>query len=73
MQEVVTTRRISIVAMVCFFPLAIVGLMREKTNPQSAIRLYQWSIMIMAIFLFFLAFYTYDRGGNFVKPMGTFY
>jgi hypothetical protein len=69
----VSLKRISIVALICFFPLAIVGMARQRTSPESALRLYKICIVVMVIFLFFLAFYTYDRGGNFVKPMGTFY
>ena len=66
-------RRLSIVAFVCFFPLAIIGLMKEKTSPRSAIRFYYASILVFIIFLACLAFYTYSQGGNFIKPMGTFY
>jgi hypothetical protein len=66
-------RRLSIVAMVCFFPLAIIGLMQEKKSPRSAIRMYICCVMVFIVFLLFLGFYTYDRGGNFIKPMGTFY
>ena len=69
----VSIKRLSIVAFICFFPLAIVGMARQKSSPESAIKLYKMSIIIMVIFLFFLAFYTYDRGGNFIKPMGTFF
>jgi hypothetical protein len=65
--------RLFIVSCVCFFPLAILGRMKVKTSPRTAIRYYRASIMVFIIFLFFLAFYTYQQGGNFVKPMGTFY
>ena len=66
-------RRLSIVAFVCFFPLEIIGLMREKRSPRSAIQCYYVSILLFILFLGCLAFYTYTQGGNFIKPMGTFY
>ena len=66
-------RRLSIVAMICFFPLAIIGIMKEKATPRTAILYYYISILIFLGFLFCLAFYTYSQGGNFIKPMGTFY
>ena len=66
-------RRLSIVAMICFFPLAIIGIMKEKRSPRAAIKYYYASILFFLIFLFFLAFYTYSQGGSFIKPMGTFY
>ena len=66
-------RRLSIAAMICFFPLAIAGLVQEKKSLRLAIRLYYASVFIFIIFLCFLALYTYIRGGNFIRPLGTFY
>jgi hypothetical protein len=66
-------KRLSIVAFICFFPLAIIGMLKERSDPQAAIRLYYISVYIFIVFLAFLALYTYFEGGNFIKPMGTFY
>lgn len=66
-------RRLSIVAFICFFPLAIVGMVKQRSSPQSAVKLYYASILIMVVFLVCLAFYTYGKGGNFIKVIGTFY
>lgn len=66
-------RRLSIVAFICFFPLAIAGMVKQRSSPQTAVKLYYASILIMAFFLVCLAVYTYYRGGNFIKPLGTFY
>jgi hypothetical protein len=68
-----SVRRLAVVAFICFFPLAIVGLIKERTSTRDAIKLYQISIMICVVFFVLLAFYTYLKGGNFIKPMGTFY
>ncbi len=65
--------RLFIVSCICFFPLAIMGRSKARTSVRSAVLYYQAAILVFAIFLVLLAFYTYDRGGNFVKPMGTFY
>lgn len=66
-------RRLRIVALVSFFPLALVGLIKEKKSLRSALILYYISILIFCVFLIFLALYTYTRGGNFIAPLGTFY
>ena len=65
--------RLFIVSVIACFPLAIMGRLRERTSPRGAIRLYYSAIIIFIIFLCLLAFYTYYRGGNFIKPIGTFY
>lgn len=65
--------RLFIVAIVCFFPLAIAGRMQEKTSLHKALRAYQAAIFLFSVFLICLAIYTYGKGGNFIKPMGTFY
>jgi membrane-bound acyltransferase YfiQ involved in biofilm formation len=62
-----SVRRLAVVAFICFFPLAIVGLIKERTSTRDAIKLYQISIMICVVFFVLL------KGGNFIKPMGTFY
>ena len=66
-------RRLSIAALICFFPLGIAGLVQERKAPRTAIRLYYAAVLIFAVFLCFLAAYTYIRGGNFIAPLGTFY
>ena len=66
-------KRLAIVAFICFFPLAIIGMIQPRSSPQVAIKLYYASVYIFIIFLGFLAFYTYFEGGNFIKPIGTFY
>ena len=68
-----SVKRLSIIAFICFFPLAIIGMIKAKTSSRSAIKLYYSSILVFIIFLCFLALYTYSKGGNFIKPMGTFY
>jgi hypothetical protein len=66
-------KRLSIVAFVCFFPLAIIGMSKQRSSPQLAIKMYYASVYIFITFLGLLALYTYFEGGNFIKPMGTFY
>ena len=66
-------RRLQIVAMISFFPLAIIGLLAQKRSLKTALILYYSSIIIFTFFLMFLAVYTYTRGGNFIPPLGTFY
>ncbi|MCW3125282.1 MAG: hypothetical protein JWO03_940 [Bacteroidetes bacterium] len=66
-------QRLKIVALVAFFPLAVLGMIREKTSLKTALRLYYISIFIFCIFMMLLALYTFTRGGNFIKPLGTFY
>ena len=66
-------RRLSIVALICFFPLAIIGMLKQRSSPQTALKLYYASIMILVVFLVCLSIYTYGRGGNFIRPLGTFY
>lgn len=66
-------KRLSIVAFICFFPLAIAGMLQVKTNPRKAIKYYYISILIFLVFWCFMALYTYGRGGNFIKPIGSFY
>ena len=68
-----TLNRLFIVSVIAFFPLALIGKLREKTSPSAAIRFYYSAIIVFIIFLCLLAFYTYSRGGNFIKPIGTFY
>lgn len=65
--------RLFIVSLICFFPMAILGRMKEKTAPEEALKYYRASIMVFTVFLVCLAMYVYQQGGNFVKPMGTFY
>ena len=66
-------KRLFIVSCVCFFPLALAGRAKIKTSPRTALRYYRAAILIFIVFLVFLALYTFVRGGNFIKPMGTFY
>ena len=66
-------RRLSIVAFICFFPVAIIGMVKQRSSPQDAVKYYYASVLIMTVFLVCLALYTYSRGGNFIKPIGTFY
>jgi hypothetical protein len=66
-------RRLQIVALVSFFPLAIMGMIRQKDSLRAALRLYYTAILIFTVFLMLLAVYTYTRGGNFIPPIGTFY
>ena len=66
-------RRLRIVAMVSFFPLAMMGWSKEKTSLRQALRFYYTSILIFSVFLMLLSIYTYTRGGSFIAPLGTFY
>ncbi len=66
-------KRLSRVALFCFFPLAIIGMQKQKSSPRKAIKFYYLSILIFIIFLCFLSFYTYSKGGTFIKAIGTFY
>ena len=59
--------------MICFLPLALVGVVRSRTSLREAVRLYYICIFIFLVFFLALALYTYWQGGNFIKPMGTFY
>ncbi len=65
--------RLFIVSVIACFPLAIMGKLRERSSPRTAIRFYYSAIIVFIIFLCLLALYTYSRGGNFIKVIGTFY
>ena len=66
-------RRLRIVAIVSFFPLAIIGWGKEKTSLRQSLMFYYTSILIFSVFLMLLSIYTYTRGGSFIAPLGTFY
>ena len=68
-----TVHRLRYVAICCFFPLALIGLAREKRAAHTAIRYYYAAILVFGIFMIGLAIYTYSRGGKFIAPLGTFY
>ncbi len=66
-------KRLFIVSLIAFFPLGIIGRAGERASLRRAVDYYYLSIFILIIFLFFLAVFTYSRGGNFIKATGTFY
>jgi len=66
-------KHLFIVAVIGFFPLAVMGRVQQRDFLRRAVSLYYTSVIILIIFLCLLAFYTYDRGGNFIKATGTFY
>lgn len=68
-----SVRRLRIIALLSFFPLALIGVAREKKAAHTAIRYYYAAILAFGIFIIGLAVYTYTRGGNFIPVLGTFY
>ena len=66
-------RRLQMVALVSFLPLAVIGAWKQRKALKESITLYYISILIFCAFLMCLAVYTYTKGGNFIPPMGTFY
>ncbi|MBS1685584.1 MAG: hypothetical protein JSS76_12560 [Bacteroidetes bacterium] len=68
-----SVHRLRITAICCFFPLALIGLGKEKKAAHTAIRYYYSAILAFGVFMVGLAVYTYTRGGNFIPVLGTFY
>lgn len=68
-----SVRRLRIIALLCFFPLALIGVYREGEAAHTALRYYYAAILTFGLLMIGLAIYTYTRGGNFIPVLGTFY
>ena len=67
------TKRLAIIATICFFPIAIVGWLTNQSSPAKAQILFRLSICIFLLVLSLLGAYAVIGGGKVVEALGTFY
>jgi len=67
------TKRLAIVATICFFPAAIAGWLFYPKSEQTALRFFRLSIYIFVIAVMLAGLVVVTKGGALIKPMGSFF
>jgi hypothetical protein len=67
------TKRLAIVATFCFFPIALVGWMLYGKSEKQAMYFFRASVYLMLLVVMMAGVVVVTKGGQLIKPMGSFF
>ena len=67
------TKRLAIIATVCFFPTALVGWLLLNKDESRAVNYFKFSIGAIMTLVLIAGIVVVLKGGQIIKPMGSFF
>ena len=67
------TKRLAIIATICFFPAALVGWWFYPKSEKLALSLFRCSINLILVVIFLAGIIVVIKGAQIIKPMGSFF
>ena len=67
------TKRLAIIATFCFFPTALVGWFLYDKSENRALNYFRFSIGVMMALVLITGITVVLKGGQIIKPMGSFF
>jgi hypothetical protein len=67
------TKRLAIVATLCFFPTALVGWMLYAKSEKQAMYFFRFSVYLLLLVVMVAGIVVVTKGGQLIKPMGSFF